>query len=80
MNNKLITAIILPVLLTLGIQAYMLFRLNTQVYFLSGQINQISNLQSKSPTFSTFSPANPYCDNKLFDNRAEALRATSEAY
>jgi len=77
MNNKLITAIILPVLLTLGIQAYMLFRLNTQVYFLSGQI---SNLQSKSPTFSTFSPANPYCDNKLFDNRAEALQATSGAY
>jgi hypothetical protein len=73
MNNKLIMAVILPVLITLGLQAYMLFQLNKQVYYLTGQLNQTSGPQMTSPTFSTFTPTNPGCRNKLVDSRSEAL-------
>ncbi len=65
--------VILPVLIALGLQAYMLFQLNKQVHYLNRQLNQTLSLQSTSPTFSTFTPANPGCENKLFDSRSEAL-------
>jgi hypothetical protein len=80
MSNKIIMTVTLLVLITLGLQTYMLFQLNKQIYRLSGQLNQASGPQIILPTFSNFTPANPGCENKLFDSRAEPLRAISGAY
>jgi len=63
MNNKLIVAvIILPVLITLSIQAYMLFQLNNQIYYLSGQINKTDNMPISLSKFSTITPSNSGCE------------------
>lgn len=74
MNNKLIITVTLPILMTLGLQAYMLFQLNKQVYHLSGQINQASNSQITVPKFSSFTPLEPRCGNEPLEGaRSEYL-------
>ncbi len=80
MNNKLIIAATLPILITLGLQAYMLYQLNKQVSHLSGQINQARSPQMALPTFSTFTPVNPGCEINLYDSRTDLFWATSGAY
>jgi HSP20 family protein len=86
-NNRIIAAIAAVLVIILGIQAYMIFQLNDRLKQLSGQENQASSPQIKTPKLPNLTfpksgpddellkdhPWNPYEEMQRMQNEMEQL-------
>lgn len=73
MKKKLVVAVIVSLLITLCLQTYMLFQLNSQIYLLTGQINQTESSRLTFSKMPAFTPAQPACENPFPKSHTESL-------
>lgn len=73
MKNQMIVTVIIPVVIALAIQAYMMFKLTDQVSQLSAKISQLNSQQLEGPNFPILTPEKPGCEIDIFEGQRESL-------
>ena len=73
MKNPMFVTVIIPVVIALAIQAYMMFQLTKQVSQLNALIRPPGSQKLEMPNFPIFTPAKPCCESDVFEGRRESL-------
>jgi hypothetical protein len=73
MKNPMIVTVIVPVVIALASQAYILVQLTAQVSQLSDKMSQPDSQQWVRGNLPILTPAKPSCDRDVFDQRREFL-------
>lgn len=73
MKSKLIAVAIIPLVVTLTAQTYVMLKLNAQLNQLTDHLAQSNGLPKELQNFPTFSPSPSDCGNDSFQNHIESL-------
>jgi hypothetical protein len=73
MKIQMIVTVIIPVVIALAIQSYMILKLTDQVSLLTANINLHGSQQLEGPNFPILTPEKRGCESDIFEGQRESL-------